>query len=68
MAGGFAFSINPFSVATFFMQISGLWCLSNEIAKCGVPAIQARQSVRFTFDWTNGSGSGFINSFPQFRK
>jgi hypothetical protein len=22
----------------------------------------------FTFDWTNGSGSGFINSFPQFRK
>jgi hypothetical protein len=22
----------------------------------------------FTFDWTNGSGSGFIDSFPQFRK
>ena len=44
--------------------------LSNQSYAVSMTSRQSEQNNLsvFTFDWTNHSGSGFINGFPQFRK
>ena len=44
--------------------------LSNQSYAVSMTSRQSEQNNLsvFTFDWTNRSGSGFIDDFPQFRK
>ena len=51
-------------------QPSIMAMLSNQNYAVSVTSRQSEQNNLsvFTFDWTNRSGSGFINGFPQFRK